>query len=249
MPSVWLATQGVSPQLLQSYKKTGWLEPLGRGCWIRAGSKPTRAGAIYAMQQIPSLNVYPAARSALELHGYGHYLPLGKSPLLQLSMTSGQRLPDWFKNLEFSKNIHTLNADVLFDPISVGLIEDRSDGVALKVSCCERAMMEYCHLLPKSADFEEALQFMESLATLRPRMLQIILKACKSVKAKRLFLALAEYVGHRWYREIDISEIDLGFSNRILPVDNGLSHPRFRITVPEEWIVERQRYAEDWSHF
>ena len=237
MPSTWLESQGVSPQLLQTYKKSGWLEPLGRGCWIRAGTEPTRTGAIHALQKLPTHNVYPAARSALELHGQAHYVPLGKAPVLHLSMTSGQRLPDWFKNLEFSKNVHVLNASVLFDPMSVSLVDITSENVVLTVSSPERAMIEYCYLLPKLSDFEEAQQLMEGLPTLRPHLLQSTLEACRSVKAKRLFLALAEYVGHHWFGEVKITEIDLGFSNRILPID-GVSHPRFQISVPKQWIIE-----------
>ena len=237
MTSIWLESQGISPQLLQTYKKTGWLEPLGRGCWIRAGTKPTRTGAIYALQQIPTPKVYPAARSALELHGQAHYIPLGKAPVLQLSMNSGQRLPAWFKNQKFSENLHILNTRVLFDSVFVGLVDVTIDEVVLKISSPERAMIEYCHLLPNSADFEEAHKLMEGLPTLRPSLLQSTLEACKSVKAKRLFLALSESVGHHWFGEIEITGIDLGSSNRILPID-GVSHPRFHITVPREWLVE-----------
>ncbi len=237
MTSAWLESQGVSPQLVQTYKKSGWLEPLGRGCWIRAGTKPNRSGAIYALQQIPTFSVYPASRYALELHGQAHYIPLGKAPVLHLGVTSGQRLPDWFKNLEFAENILVLNISVLFDPVSVALVDVTSEGVVLKVSSPERAMIEYCHLLPKFSDFEEAQQLMEGLPALRPRLLQDTLMACRSVKAKRLFLALAEFVGHHWFNEIEISKIDLGFSNRILSID-GVSHPRLRISVPKHWIDE-----------
>ena len=52
--------------------------------------------------------------------------------------------------------------------------------------------------LPNYADFEEARQLMEGLATLCPGLLQNTLRACRSVKAKRLFLALADIVGHEW---------------------------------------------------
>ncbi len=72
MSSTWLEARGIYPQLLQKYKTSGWLEPLGRGGWIRAGSKPTLAGAVYALQRIP-LHLYPAARTALELQGRARY--------------------------------------------------------------------------------------------------------------------------------------------------------------------------------
>jgi len=236
MSSVWLESKGVYPQLLQKYKETGWLESLGRGIWIRAGTRPTLAGAIFALQRI-GINAYPAARSALELQGRSHYVPTGEVPVLHLSLGAGQRMPEWFRKMDFARNLHMLNASALFEPVSASLAEVRSEGVEIKLSSPERAMLEYCHLLPRYAEFEEARQLMEGLPTLRPRLVQGTLQSCKSVKAKRLFLALASAVGHHWFSEINQKEIDLGASNRILPIE-GVPHPVYGITVPETWIVK-----------
>ena len=236
MSSAWLKSKGVYPQLLQKYKETGWLEALGRGCWIRAGAKPTLAGAIYALQRTP-LNVYPAARSALELQGRAHYVPAGESPALHIGIPASRRLPVWFNKLQFTSSLHVINTSALFDPVFTSLVEIKSEGVVIKASSPERAMLEYCHLLPKHADFEEARQLMEGLPALRPQLVQSTLKVCKSVKAKRLFLALSDTVGHSWFSKLDLDGIDLGASNRILPIE-GVSHPEFAITVPETWIVE-----------
>lgn len=236
MTSVWLESKGVSPQLVQKYKESGWLEPLGRGGWIRAGTRPTMAGAVYALQRMP-LNAYPAARTALELQGRAHYVPVGQTPVLHLSLDVSQRLPSWFRKLDVARNLQILNANALFDPIFTSLVEAKGEGVVIKVSSPERAMVEYCQLLPKHADFEEARQLMEGLPSLRPQLLQSTLQACKSVKAKRLFLALASKVSHGWYDDLNLEEIDLGNSNRILPI-KGVSHPEFSITVPETWIVK-----------
>ena len=236
MTSTWLKSKGASPQLMQKYKETGWVESLGRGGWIRAGTKATMLGAVYALQRI-SLNIYPAARTALELQGRAHYIPAGEFPVLQISAEANQRLPAWFVNLDFCKNLHVVNSSKLFNPIYSSLDDLRSEGIVLKVSSPERAMLEYCQLLPKQADFEEARQLMEGLTTLRPRLLQSTLHACQSVKAKRLFFALASAVKHDWYKEINPDEFHLGSSNRILPIE-GSPHPQFSITVPETWIVE-----------
>lgn len=236
MSSVWLESKGIYPQLLQKYKETGWLEPLGRGIWIRAGTLPTLAGAIYALQRI-AINVYPAARTALELQGRSHYVPTGEVPVLHLSLAAGQGMPGWFRKMGFARNLHILNASALFEPVFSSLAEARSEGVAIKVSSPERAMLEYCHLLPKYAEFEEARQLMEGLPTLRPRLVQSTLQSCKSVKAKRLFLALASVVGHSWFSELGLDEIDLGTGNRILPIE-GVPHPVYGITVPETWIAK-----------
>ena len=237
MTSEWLESKGVSPQLLQRYRDTGWLQALGRGCWIRASTVPTLAGAIYSLQR-NAMNVYPAARTALELQGRGHYVPTGQAPPLHLAIAAGQRLPTWFSKLELARNLRTLNADSLFNPIYTSLQEVKSEGVIIKVCSPERAMLEYCQLLPKHADFEEARQLMEGLPGLRPALMQSTLQHCKSIKAKRLFLALAQAVGHTWFRELNLGAIELGTSNRILPFD-GVPHPQFHITVPQTWIVDK----------
>ncbi|MCY4209539.1 MAG: type IV toxin-antitoxin system AbiEi family antitoxin domain-containing protein [Gammaproteobacteria bacterium] len=236
MTSAWLGSKGASPQLMQKYKETGWVESLGRGAWIRAGTKPTMLGATYALQRI-SLNIYPAAKTALELQGQAHYVPVGQFPVLQVSAEVNQRLPAWFINLDFSENLHVMNSSRLFAPVFTGLNELKIEGLMIKASSPERAMLEYCQLLSKQADFEEAWQLMQGLTTLRPRLLQSTLQACQSVKAKRLFLALASAVGHNWYKELNLDAIYLGSSNRTLSIE-GSQHPRFGITVPETWITE-----------
>ena len=235
MTSDWLASQHVSPQLLQSYKNTGWLEPLGRGAWMRAGSEPTLSGSIYALQRGWSGIVYPAARTALGFHGRLHFLPLGENPVLQLSVESNRKLPLWFTRQPFARNLRTFNSSALFAPVSASLTDWNAQGFSLKVSSPERAMLEYCYLLPDRADFEEAGRLMEGLATLRPEFVQSVLNACRSVKAKRSFLALASIIGHQWYGELDLESVELGEGPRSFAED-GIWNSEFKITVPEIWM-------------
>jgi len=235
MTSTWLSSQGVSPQLVRRYKLSGWLEPLGRSAWMRVGTKLTMAGAIYAMQLQQSMKVYPAARTALELQGRAHYVPVGHTPVLQLSFDSSQKLPAWFIRQPFADRLRVLKSRALFDPVYASLDDLHVGELSIKISSPERAMLEYCYLLPKYADFEEAQQLMEGLMTLRPKLLQSTLVACKSVKAKRLFLALACSVGHAWYAQLDIDSFDLGSGNRSV-MTNGYLHPQFNITVPKDWV-------------
>ncbi len=237
MTSAWLGAQRVSPQLLQNYRASGWLNQLGRGAWIRSGTKPTLVGALYALQKMQSLKIYPAARTALELQGRSHYIGLSNTPTVQLSAEADTHLPEWFSQQDFGQHLRVLNSNTIFDPVFVSLTDCETNGVTIKVSTPERAMLEYCQLLPKYADFEEARQLMEGLTALRPNLLQTTLQSCRSVKAKRLFLALAEAVGHRWYGELILDDIDIGSGKRTLPIKGGM-HPRFEITIPDTWIVQ-----------
>lgn len=242
--SAWLASQGISPQLVRRYKLSGWLEPLARSAWIRTGSNVSMVGAIFALQQQLSIKIYPAARSALELQGRAHYIPTGRGRVLQLSLESGQNLPTWFTRQSFASNLRILNSSVLFNPTYAGLDDWHDQELQIKISSAERAMLEYCHLLPKYADFEEARQLMEGLTALRPKLLQSTLHACQSVKAKRLFLALASIVGHAWYKHLDIDSLELGTGNRSV-FKNGSLHPQFKITVPRNWIKQEWLNQEE----
>ncbi len=235
MTSEWLGSEGVSPQLLQQYRDTGWLQALGRGCWIRVNTVPTLAGAIYALQR-NRLNIYPAGRTSLELQGRGHYVPL-RAPTLHLTISDRFQLPAWFRKLDLGRNVQKLNMDSLFEPTYASLQEIKREGVSIKVSSSERAILEYCQLLPKRADFEEARQLMEGLPGLRPALMQSTLQHCKSIKAKRLFLALAQAVGHAWFNDLNLEVIELGSSNRLLPFE-GVPHPQFSITVPRTWVMD-----------
>lgn len=234
MTSRWLSSQGISSQLAHRYKLSGWLEPLGRSAWVRVGSSVSMVGAIFALQSQLSIKACPAARTALALQGRAHYVPVGK-PVLQLSLESGQALPAWFSQQAFASHHRVINGSALFNPSYAGLMDWTDEKTTIKISSAERAMLEYCHLLPKYADFEEARQLMEGLTTLRSELMQSVLYACKSVKAKRLFLALASVVDHAWYKQLDIEKLNLGSGNRSV-LNNGVLHPQYKITVPEEWL-------------
>lgn len=73
----WLEGQGVYRQLADTYVNSGWLERVGRGAFKRAGEEVNWTGALYAMQTQLKLSLHAAGKTALQLQGYAHYLPLG----------------------------------------------------------------------------------------------------------------------------------------------------------------------------
>jgi len=74
-------------------------------------------------------------------------------------------------------------------------------------------MFEVCYDVPDKESYEEAGLLMEGLTTLRPDLVQELLKECRSVKAKRLFMYLAEKQGHAWVKKLDLGKIDFGSGN------------------------------------
>ncbi len=78
----------------------------------------------------------------------------------------------------------------------------------------------------------ECFQLMEGLANLRPKLVQQLLAACTLVKAKRLFLYLAEKANHQWLRYVDRSALDLGSGSRSL-AQGGTYVSKYQLVVPE----------------
>ena len=74
---------------------------------------------------------------------------------------------------------------------------------------------------------------MELLTTLRPKVLQQLLEKCSSVKAKRLFLYMAEKANHPWWKALDTSRIDIGSGRRMI-VPKGKFVSKYNITIPAD---------------
>jgi hypothetical protein len=78
----------------------------------------------------------------------------------------------------------------------------------------ERAILEMIDELPNHESFHQVDTVIEGLVNLRPQLLRKLLRECKSVKVKRLFLWYADRHGHAWFKHLDQSSIDLGKGKR-----------------------------------
>ena len=74
---------------------------------------------------------------------------------------------------------------------------------------------------------------LQGLVNLRPQRVSALLRACQSIKAKRLFLALAERAGHAWFRHLDLEGVELGSGKRSL-FPGGKLDPKYHITLPAD---------------
>ena len=72
------------------------------------------------------------------------------------------------------------------------------------------------YLVPKRQSYEEAMQVMESLTALRPKMVQQLLKTCTSVKTKRLIMHAAERLKLPWISRIDLAQVNFGSGPRTI---------------------------------
>lgn len=104
---------------------------------------------------------------------------------------------------------------------------------SLSMSVPERAILEMMDELPQHESFHQVDVVMEGLANLRPQLVGKLLRECRSVKVKRLFLWYADRHGHAWLKHLDRSSVDLGKGKRQL-VPQGHFDSRYQITLPAE---------------
>lgn len=230
----WLATKGVSQSLASRYQKSGWIDSVGRGAFVRRGDKVGWEGAVHAIQTQAGRRVHPGGRTALQLFGHSHFLRLGARPAVFLYGASGQRLPKWLRARDWGVELR-FSATALFAPSAedTGLAEHVVGSFALRVSTPERAILEALDGMPRTLSFDEAALIMEGLTTLRPALLQPLLESCTSIKVKRTFLYLARVAGHAWYRRLQRGRVALGTGKRAI-VRGGKLDAEFMITVPPE---------------
>ena len=219
----FLRQQGVSYQSMLKYRRANWLASLGAGAFCESGTKPSLDMALVALVEQLGLPVHVGGISALNRRGIMHYVRLGGLPD-EVYLRRGFRLPKWFGDAyagQFRRNSSSLFAD------GVGVEQD-AGGCA--VSSPERAFLEMAAEVPNEASLGELYQTMEFADSLRPKLVEKLLAGCRSVKAKRIFLLIADDLGHWWAKKIDHGKVDLGKGCRMIDKDGEL-HPKYNLVV------------------
>ena len=227
----WLEKHGAYQQLVHEYEKTAWLYRVGQGAYAKAGDKVEWTGGVFAIQEQLKLPVHVGAKTALQMQGYAHFLPLGKGSTVALFGPPDVKLPAWFKQHRWGIKVRYTATNLFAGQAEQGLTKKELGSYSIKLSAPERAIMEVLYGIPQVDSYEEARLLMEGLTTLRPRLVQALLETCASVKVKRLFMFLAENCKHPWAGKIDLSKVDLGKGKRAL-VKGGRFDAKYQITVP-----------------
>lgn len=229
LTSAWLKRQGISSRLADYYARSGWLHRIGDGAFTAQPEAPAWLGAVFGLQQ-KSKSFHPGGRTALELSGLAHFLPLGEAYPVYLFSRTSDRLPAWFKQLPWAGRVQHVSTNFL--PQELGLREHREEGFSVTVSAPERAALEFLqHLALDDSGFEHANLVFEGLGTLRPDLVLSLLEACSSVKVKRLFLHLSEKHAHVWFKQLDLAKVSLGSGKRVL-FAGGRLDSKYLIIVP-----------------
>jgi hypothetical protein len=225
-----LHISGFGRDLLVRYKRSGWLEPFGRGAYVRFGDKVEWPGALYTLQEQLKLPVHAGGKTALEMKGYAHYLPAKQNKVF-LYGPRGLSLPAWFRDYRFDVKFVITRTNLFPANSCEGVTNFQERTFSVRIAAPERAAMEMLHLVPNEVGFSEAQLIMENLVSLRPDLVAELLISCRSVKVKRLFLYMAETQDHPWFAKLDLSKVDLGKGKRMI-VPHGRYDAKYQITVP-----------------
>jgi len=242
--SRWLRAHDYSNALVARYVGSGWLVSPARGVYMRNGGRLQWEGVVRSLQAGEGLALHVGGRFALSLQGHEHYLRLGDAG--EVTLYGAEPPPGWLDKLPLAQRFEYVGKGP-FDPIPVSFTEEvpekllsdhglhwyqeASGAEALVCSTPERAMLELCAGVSNAALIYEVDSLMQAMSTLRPQRVGLMLRNCHSIKAKRLFLALAERHRHAWLSRVPLEGVELGRGKRAL-MSGGRLHPTYQITLP-----------------
>lgn len=230
--------------------KSGQLEPLAAGVYLRPGTKMNWQGAVASLQNMFRLDLTPGGLTALEQHGFAHYLPISRKR--QVRLYGKDAIPKWLvlalPDVEFDRylplpgsgstglvNFEYDTQERLLSPPESS--SERKNAWPFTLSLPERAFLEVLQDVPDTVSFEHAEQLLQGMTTLSPRLMEGLLRKCTHVKVRRLFYWLAERQTYTWRKKLPspeaLDELGLGSGNRVL-VKGGKLSAKYMITVPED---------------
>ena len=248
----WLAEQGLSAHALDNAVKTETLLLLATGVYSQYSRSVSWEGVTASMQRMEkdgSENVPPVVGglSALGLSGLSQYLSLGNTPHIHLYVQG--KLPTWLARLSLPMKFEGHSTSKLWpesllqDKAFIKEHEWEAELPPVYFSCPEKAILELLMDLPDGVTFEHADELMQGLVNLSPRKLNTLLKACKSIKAKRLFFWLAKRQAYPWFSKLNVKDYDLGSGKRVV-AKGGKLDTDYLITVPSHMATDRERLID-----
>lgn len=234
----WLKALGFNRPRVDYALRAGKLVALSHGVYRRPGPPLKWEHVVFSLNEM-GCPVHVGGRSALELQGSAHYLPLGDTQ--RIDLYSAANIPAWTFGFSDSFKIipHTRR---LFKELPEAGLSTRPFGAwdwQIPCSTPELALLELLADVREAADFSMADKFFEGAVNLRPGLLQELLTNCKQVKAKRLFLWFSDRHDHAWCKKLETVGIDLGRGKRML-IKGGALDATYKITVPKQMVKENE---------
>jgi hypothetical protein len=236
LPRKYLLSQGIPAYTLDNYLRSEKLNLLAKGIYSWKEQVLSAEGFLASLPFLLHQKIWVGGEFALAWQGLSHNISFRNE--LVMSLYSETHIPDNIKNVatkveglkvQWYSGAKIWNYDLLNTPPFQKISRD----FEALISSPEMASLELLHLLPNSISFEQADHLLQGLTQLSPRKIVEVLKACKSVKAKRLFFWFANRYQYPWNQYLKPEEFDLGTGKRMI-AKQGVLNPHFLITVPKE---------------
>jgi len=166
----WLNQLGVSSKLANWHVGSGWLVRFGSRAFTQPGDQVDWQGALYALQTQLGMTVHVGGRTALELQGRSHFVPLGRQKRVILVSDQPEQLPAWFRNHRWEASLEHRCLSLFERVPDKATTRLDCGGFEVVMSSAERAIMEEMRLARSNDEVEHAYQLMEGLNILRPNV-------------------------------------------------------------------------------
>jgi Transcriptional regulator, AbiEi antitoxin, Type IV TA system/Transcriptional regulator, AbiEi antitoxin N-terminal domain len=187
-------SKGVSSALAWQYVHSGWLQRLERGVFMFPNDNLQRDPSLkFLAKRLPGFHV--GGKTALAWRGIRHYL----APREHLILWGEEygKLPEWFTSRFPSRYVaKRLFSKELPSGYACQPLPESPDGPM--VSTPERALLEMLSEVGLQQGIEEARLIMESVHSLRPEVLEKLLKNCLRIKVQRLCVQWAQELNLDW---------------------------------------------------
>ncbi len=233
----WLKIKGFERTAVDYFVRAGKLERVGHGAYRRPGPPLKWEHLVYSLQELGS-PVRVGGRTALDLQGMAHYLPVGNMQTVELYGVN--KLPGWLSELQSPFKLVAEGMGGV-DKLPAYSLTTRPFGHwdwLLRLSTVELALFELLEKIQDESGFSLADKYFESAATLRPKLLNSLLRGCRQIKTKRLFLWFSDRHSHAWRSKVRTNNVDLGHGKRMI-VKGGALDKTYSITVPRSMTGDR----------
>jgi len=235
----YLLQNGVNRFEKDYYLRSGKLESVYKGVYRKPGPKLKWENIVHSLR-VMGYTFHVGGLSALNKHGFSHYIKFSNEDSVFLYRDGGEKLPNWVDKIVLkndasikimSKNPFPGNFHEGIVYISFGLWDWN-----IPYSSVERALIELLNKTSDKTDFKVADELFESAVNLKPRLVQTLLENCLYVKPKRLFLWFAKRHSHKWFSELKTDKINLG-KGKLHIISGGVLDKEYKITVPKDMDV------------
>jgi len=230
--SAYVLANGISHERIQTLIAEGHLHRLSISLYAKRPGKIRWPSIINAIQNQQAIPVRLSGMTSLKVHRVIKE-KVEEAEKVQLVSNQFEKLPKW----AHEQNVSLVNkVSRIFKKVPDAFISSVNvEGMSLKASCPELALLEHLEQVTDETRFAAALTLMKQIQTLDVELMKALLADSLSEKANRLFLHMAQqcskHTDIEWPKAFSPDCISLS-EEVITVIQDGIVDKQHRITVP-----------------